>query len=189
MKALFTTIAVLATAGMAIASQEGGREAHQSPWPFIFQVINFFLFLIVLYKFALPRIKNFFFERSQKIRQDLKEAEGAKALAEKRLKEYEQKLASLEKEVDEIRRLMQKEGQAERERIIKEAEREAELIKNQARIIAEQEIKRAKQELKKEVIKLSLGRAGKLIKETINEKDQARLITDYIKHITVSHVE
>ena len=78
-------ITLCAPAGIACASQEGGHGGS-TLWPFIFSVINFILFLVVLYIFALPRIKSFFFERSEKIQQALKEAEEAKTLAGKQTK-------------------------------------------------------------------------------------------------------
>ena len=180
-------VIVFAAAGVACASQEGGHGGS-SLWPFVFSVINFLLFLVVLYVFALPRIKDFFSGRSEKIRQELKEAEEAKNLAEKKLKAYEEKIAFLEKEVEEIRNAVEKEGEAEKQRIIVSAEKEAETMKWQAKIIAEQELKQAKAELRKELARLSLESAEKIIKEKINEKDHARLVKDYITQITSSSV-
>jgi len=172
-----------ASAGVACASQEGGHGGSML-WAFVFSVINFILFLIVLYIFALPRIKSFFSERSEKIQQALKEAEEAKTLAENKLREYEKKIALLGKEVEEIRNAVEKEGEIEKKRIIASADKEAETIKWQAKIIAEQELKQAKAELRKEFAKLSLEKAEKIIKEKINEDDHGRLVKDYITQIT-----
>ncbi|WAC08627.1 MAG: ATP synthase F0 subunit B [Thermodesulfobacteriota bacterium] len=176
-------VTLCAAARVACASSEGG---HASPtdWIFICGVINFILFLIVLYIFALPRIKNFFSERSGNIQQALKEAEEAKILAETKLKEYEKKMAFLSKEIEEIRKAVEKEGELEKERIIAAAAKEAETMKWQAKIIAEQELKYAKAALRKELASLSLERAEKIIKEKINEDDHARLVKDYILQIT-----
>ena len=60
--------------GVAGAAGESAHSESQF-WPFIFSVINFLLFLIILYIFAFPRVKKFFFDRSQNILQALKEAE------------------------------------------------------------------------------------------------------------------
>jgi len=90
----------------------------------------------------------------------------------------------LGKEVEEIRKAVEKEGEAEKERIVAAAEKEAETIKWQAKIIAEQELKHAKAALRKELAALSLERAEKIIKEKINEDDHARLVKDYITQIT-----
>ena len=178
-------ITLCAPAGVACASSEVGHGGSSlSLWPFIFSVINFVLFLIVLYIFAFPRIKTFFFERCEKIQQALKEAEEAKTLAENKLREYEKKIALLGKEIEEIRIAVEKEGEVEKERIITTAEKEAEIIKWQAKIIAEQELKQAKVELRKEFAALSLERAEKIIKEKINDDDYARLVKDYITKIT-----
>ena len=88
------------------------------------------------------------------------------------------------KEIEEIRKAVEKEGEVEKERIITTAEKEAEIIKWQAKIIAEQELKQAKVELRKELAALSLERAEKIIKEKINDDDYARLVKDYITKIT-----
>jgi F-type H+-transporting ATPase subunit b len=183
----FIVITLCATAGVACASSEGGH-AGSTLKPFIFSVINFILFLLVLYKFVLPRIKSFFSERSEAIQKAIKEAEEAKTLAENKLKEYEKKIALLGKEVEEIRKAVEKEGEVEKERIIAAAGKEAETIKWQAKIIAEQELKQAKAELRKELATLSLKRAEKIIKEKINDDDHARLVKDYITQITTSKV-
>jgi F-type H+-transporting ATPase subunit b len=183
---VYTLLLFLVGAIEAVATNTGHEGAHGgfNALPFIFQVINFFLLLLVLYKLALPKTKEFFTDRSREIERSLKEAEEAKEKAEKELREYERKLSALDKEIEEIRDMVEKEGQAEKERIIKEAKKEAELIKKQAEIIAEQEVKKAKQELRREVARLSLERAEKIIKENIDDKDQARLIKEYIKGIS-----
>jgi len=185
LKTVFVVVVlvVFTTAGFAVASQEQGHGGFNL-WPFIFQVVNFILFLFVLYKFAVPAVGKFFAARSQKIRQSLKEAEDAKAEAERKLQEYQDKLKALGKEVEELRAVAVNEGGVEKERIIKQAEKEVEAIQAQARTIAEREIKRAKQELRKEAGMLSLQRAEEMIKEAINDKDQARLRNDYISRIT-----
>jgi F-type H+-transporting ATPase subunit b len=93
-------------------------------------------------------------------------------------------MAFLSKEIEEIRKAVEKEGELEKERIIAAAAKEAETMKWQAKIIAEQELKYAKAALRKELASLSLERAEKIIKEKINEDDHARLVKDYILQIT-----
>jgi len=185
MKTLFVAVvlAISMTTGLAGASQEGGHGAFDL-WPFVFQVINFILLLLVLYKFAGPGVGKFFAARSQTIRQSLKEAEDAKAEAERKLQEQEAKLNALGNEVEALRAAVENEGRTERERIIKQAEKDADTIKEQAKVIAQQEIKRAKQELKKEAGRLSLQHAEEMIRGAINDEDQTRLRNDYISQIT-----
>ena len=186
MKRLCVTTVLLvfsAVAEVAVAAEGAGGHGA-SLLPFVFSIVNFLLFLFVLYKYALPRIKDFFVERSQQIRQSLQEAEEVRTAAENKLRECEKKLEALDKQVEDIRTLMKKEGEADKERIVREAEREAEIMKSQARTVAEQEIRRAKQELRAELIRLSLEGAEKTLNNTINKDDQIRLIDEYIKEIT-----
>ncbi|MFA4915406.1 MAG: F0F1 ATP synthase subunit B [Syntrophales bacterium] len=186
MKIIFYTIVtvLLAVTKVYASASEEGHGGGPSSLTFVFQVINFLLLLFVLYKFALPKAKTFFAERSQKIILSLNEAEEAKTLAEKKLKEYEETLSALDKEVEEIRNLAQREGQAEKEKIIAEAEKEKEALEKQAKAMAEQEIRKAKQELRKEVARLSSDKAEEIIKDSINKSDQESLIVAYTKEIT-----
>ena len=179
----FVTVVIGVTAArMAGASSEAGGHGG-ADLKFIFSVINFILFLILLYVLALPKAKNFFVDRSKKIRQALEEALKAKTLAEQKLGEYQAKLNALDREVQEIKAAVQQEGEAEKARIITDAEKDAESIKKQAHIIAEHEVQKAKAELQREVARLSLERAEKLIREKINADDQIRLVKDYINNI------
>ena len=169
--------------GIGVAA-EGAGQHHSTLLPFVFQVINFLIFLFVLYKFALPRIRGFFAERSLKIRQSIEEAEAARNAAEQKLRECEKKLEALDKQIQDIRALMKEEGAAEKEKIQKEAQKEAENVASQARIIVDQEIGRAKYELKAELIRLSFEEAEKAINTSITKEDQVRLIREYIKDLT-----
>jgi len=184
MKRFFLTIlfifGVVGIAGAAPGEGHGGSQLK----PFIFQLINFFIFIFVLYKVALPKIKTFFVERSQKIRLILKEAEEIKAESEKKLREYDEKLKSLHQKIEDLRATAEQEGIAEEEKIIKEAQKEAEIIIKQAKNIAEQEIKKARLELRQEVINFSLERATKIIKKSITKQDQTHLVADYMKQIS-----
>ena len=184
MRRFFLTILFLFGA-VGIAGAAHGEEHKGSQLvPFVFQLINFSIFLFILYKVALPKIRAFFVERSQKIRLTLKEAEEIKAEAEKKLREYDEKLKSLHQKIEDLRATAEQEGQVEEEKIIKEAKKEAEIIIKQAKNIAEQEIKKARLELKQEVINLSLERATKIIRKSITKQDRTHLVADYMKQIS-----
>lgn len=183
MRILFFTLLLIAL----VAAPAGAAEAHQGGTPllpFVFQVINFFLLLIVLYKVALPRVKGFFVARSQTITESLQQAEDARKAAEAKAKQYEEKLKALSVEVEELRKQVESEAAVEREKIIADAQKEVEAITVQARLIAEQEIKRAKQELRREAGRLALERAEAYIRDKITATDRDRFIKDYIKEIT-----
>lgn len=178
---LFLSMVLAAPVG---ASGAAGHEGSAPLMPFVFQVINFILLLIVLYKLALPKVRGFFVARSQAIIESLRQAEDARKAAEARAREFEEKLKALSIEVEQLRKQVEREATLEKERIIAEAHKEVEAITNQARLIAEQEIKRAKQELRREAGRLALERAEALVREKITDSDQERFLKDYIKEIT-----
>jgi F-type H+-transporting ATPase subunit b len=183
MRTLFFTLLLITLLAAPAAAAEG-HHGGAPLLPFVFQVINFLLLLIVLYKLALPKVKGFFVARSQSITESLRQAEDARKAAEAKAREYEDKLKALTVEVEQLRKQVESEAAIEKERIIAEAHKEVEAITAQARLIAEQEIKRAKQELRREAGRLSLERAEAFIRDKITDNDRDRFIKDYIKEIT-----
>src|ERR1700724_1509695 len=88
MKSLIAKAAVLlgATLTPTLAIAAGGAEAERGSWgALIFYVINFLLFVGILWKYALPAARNFFRDRAAGIRETMSKADaafrGAQALA------------------------------------------------------------------------------------------------------------
>lgn len=183
-KLILITFSLLAAADFAAAAH-GEVHERSTLIPFVFTLINFFILLFLLYRLALPRLKTFFAERSQNIRRTLRDSEQAMAAEEKKLEGYEERIRALEKEVAELRTAAEQGAKDEETKIIREAEREAETIKRQAQNIAQQEVKKARLELQRDVAALSVEAAGRFVKNSISEKDQARLINDYMKHLSL----
>ncbi|MBI5232754.1 MAG: hypothetical protein HY880_00195 [Deltaproteobacteria bacterium] len=62
----------------------------------------------------------------------------------------------------------------------------AEKIKAQARIVAQQEIKKAKEEIRAEVVTLAIDMAEGLLRKEITEEDHKRLIKEYIDRLKLN---
>ena len=99
------------------------------------EVVSFAILLFILYKFAFPGILSVLEEREKKIKNSLDEAEAHRLEAERRLREYEARLAGASREAEGIlaaakertQRLMEENEQrltAEAERIKGDATRE-----------------------------------------------------------------
>lgn len=171
---------LLMTAGVVWAS-EGGH----SMWPDFWQrLLNFAILVTVLVIiFKKLNLKSFFTKRTESIANTLNELEVKKADAEKTYEEYKQKLSQLDKETDRILQEYIEQGEREKAKIIANAEKVAAEIREQTDIAIEQEIKSAKEGLQQEIAELSVTAAEALLKEKIGEKDQQKLVDDFMTKV------
>lgn len=171
---------ILMTAGVVWAS-----EAGHSMWPDFWQrLLNFAIMVTVLVIiFKKLNVKSFFTKRTESIANTLNELEVKKAEAEKTYEEYKQKLSQLDKETDRILQEYIEQGEREKAKIIANAEKAAAEIRQQTDIAIEQEIKSAKEGLQQEIAELSVTAAEALLKENIGEKDQQKLVDDFMTKV------
>jgi F-type H+-transporting ATPase subunit b len=171
---------VLLFIGMAWAAEEG-----HSMWPdFWKRVLNFAIMAgVLIFLFKKFNLKGFFIKRTEKIAHTLNELETKKKEAEQTYQEYREKLAQLDKETDRILQEYIEQGEREKARIIANAEKAAAEIQQQTDMAIEQEIKSAKEDLKREIAELSVAAAETLLKERIGNKDQKKLVDDFMTKV------
>jgi F-type H+-transporting ATPase subunit b len=68
----------------------------------------------------------------------------------------------------------------ERERIIERAQEEADRIRRQAQVVAEQEVRKARFILRKEMVDLSMEMAEKLLRKATRPQDQEKLVKEFM---------
>jgi len=117
----------------------------------------------------------------------LKEAVAAKEQAEKKFKEYSERLEQANKEIEGISLNMKREGELEKERIIAEAHQAAARIQAQAESAAAQEVLKAKGELRAEAARLAVEIAEQKIRNNITKDDQDKLVGEYISKVVTLH--
>ena len=89
-------------------------------------------------------------------------------------------------EIDEAEKIVQgyiQQGNEAKAKILKEAEATAEKLQLQAKRNIEHEFSKARQELQKEVVEKSLVKAEELLKQTITDKDQDKLVNEYLDKV------
>ena len=173
-------------AGAALAG-EGEEVHHVSITMEVFRLINFVVFVFLLYKFAGQPVKNYFKERVHSIEVALKDAKEAQEEAQRRAKEYAEKVKGAEVELKSLLRQAGMERDEQVKRIREETDRMVERIREQAEAAADLEVKKARKELQREAAELSVGMAGKLLKESFTDEDQERLLDEYATKIKGVH--
>lgn len=185
--------AVLATGAILFAATGGGHGAPAGPtiwgiptakwWDLLWRTLNFAVLAIVLAKLLSKPIANGLKGRRQSIREEFEDLEDRKAEADKVYQEYEEKLSSIEQEIDEIIKNAIAQGEAEKERIIEDGKRAAKDMKRQAEMAIQHELAAAKLKLREDVANQAVVMAEELIKKNLQETDQVKLIEDYLTKV------
>ena len=170
------TLTFLAAA--AYAAEEGGANAAPAE---LFKWINFAIVaaaLIWVFGKVLPAK---FRANAEEISSAITKATAAKAEADRKLRDAEQRLARLEQEVRGLREEAQKEAAAEAERIRALAKSDAEKISLAAKAEIEAAERAARIELKALAANLAVDRAESLLARQLNPQTQQALIAGFVK--------
>jgi F-type H+-transporting ATPase subunit b len=166
------------------AHASGGGSGEGPSWAgFIWRMVNFLVLAGVLYWLLAKKIKSFFADRREGIRQALMEAEQAREEAQQKYESYATKLDKATGEIDEITRMIREQGLSEKERIVEDARKAAEKLKEDTKARMEQEFHKASQSLRVEAVRLSTQMAEELLKKNIQAADHETLVKDYIEKV------
>lgn len=167
---------------LAFASSEGGQGDSGMTW----KIINFVILAVGVYLVWTKAISGLLTRRGSEIKNAIEEARKAKDAADRNAAEYREKLAILDSRVAEIHNELKLEGEAEKARIIAESARSAESLKAQAKIAAEQEIKKARIEIREEAARLAVQLAEEILKKELSPADQERLVKGYLNNLRLN---
>ncbi len=183
MRALLLFLVLVATAGSAAAAQGTGGQAG-IPWGEIFkQAVNFSILVGVLFYFLRKPVSAYLKERSELLAKSIEEAAQAKTSAMERLAAIEARMVKLSDEIAEMNRKMETEADAEAKKLVEAAQTEIERLHVQVKFAAEQEVKKAKSELRREASELSARAAEEIVSKTITPEDQDRMVRENIDRI------
>ena len=142
------------------------------------QSITFALFVWFCFKFVWPPLVTALAERNKKIADGLAAAERGQheqELAEKRAAEH---IKEAKTQASEIITLAQKRAKEIEEAAKVDARTEAERIKAGANAEIEQEVNRAREHLRKEVVVLAMAGAEKVLQREVNAETHASALQD-----------
>jgi len=174
-------------AAAAFAAEEG--VAHQGggihiPWGEILkQAINFLILAGVLFYFLRKPFSSFLKERSELLRKAIDDAAKARAEAAEKLAAIEARTAKLADEIAGMNAKMDVEAAAEARRLQETAAVEISRIRAQSEFTGEQEVKKAREELRREASLLSARAAEELVRKTLSPEDQERLVRENLEKI------
>jgi len=165
-----------------LALAAGGGDAHEgvNVQSLLFSFINFGLLLALFVYMGRGPITSFLKSRKEEIESQLAEATRLKAEAEQKHAEYSSRLAALDGEMESMKKSLIESGQADRDRIIKDAELKADRMRTEATFLIEQHAKQLRGELKRVAAEVAVETARDLLGRTTKAIDQERLAKDYL---------
>jgi F-type H+-transporting ATPase subunit b len=166
----------------AFAAEAGGHGPGGVPVKaLLFAAINFLILLLILGYFLRKPVLEFFASRAVLIRRDIGESEALKNQAEKKYREYESRLGQIEKEMNGLIGQLKQDGELEKGRLVQIAQDQIQALQQTSLRIMGTELKRAKEELKKETVNLAAQLAEDLVRQNITPEDQQRLVKTYLE--------
>ncbi len=184
-KLIFWFAAVLFLVTSVVYASGGGEGGHEgSKWmDFFWKTLDFVVLVGFLYWLLAAKIKEFFVGRRQSIKDSLEKSSEQKAEAEKKFREYSEKIDKASAEIDGIFEMIKAQGVAEKQKIIEDAEKIAQKMKEDAQMRTQQELKKASDQLRTEAVLLSVQMAEEILKKNITAQDHEVMVREYMDKV------
>jgi F-type H+-transporting ATPase subunit b len=152
-------------------------------------LVTFLIVLFILKKYAFGRIAGLLDERRASIQKNMEAAETARAESEKLAEEYRQQLAAARQEATQILERARHAAEEQRRKLQEDinAERERGIAQAQAAIQAE--TRQALDRIKREIADLTIVTTERVLKRTLDEAEQRRLIDEALADVDFSSLE
>lgn len=152
-------------------------------WTVIITIFNVVILYIYLKKKLFIPVTTFMENRTNTIENNIKTSVNKKKEAEELRKQYEEKLKELNEEGRKIVEEYKIKAQSIHDEIVEAAKKEADFIRQRAREDAELEMERAQDEIKKQIVSLSILAAAKAIERELDEEKHHALIREFINRV------
>lgn len=184
---LFTLVTLLPVSALAAGGEGGHHAPHVENWwgalsetnaeaPALgWMIVTFLTFVAIVWASIRRPLGSYIATRSDEVRNALEEAKQARAEAEAKAREYEERLANLDSEIEALKQDFRSRGDAEVRRLEQAGKSAAERIVKDAEDTIAAEMDRAQHALKQEAAKLSLEMAEETLRGVIQPQDHQRL--------------
>src|SRR3989442_14490590 len=152
----------------------------------IVQLVNFLILLAILWRLLYRPFLAKMEERRAAIKKALEEAQAARAEAARQQEENAARLRQAHAEAAAIHQQALKAASEEQRRLVAAARREAQQLVESAKAQTDADIRRAREELRREVAELSTAVAEKLIRKSLRDDDHRRIVDDAIARLARS---
>jgi F-type H+-transporting ATPase subunit b len=154
-----------------------------SPGTILAQMLNFFILVWILHRFAYKPLVGMMNARKEQIANDLASAEQSRLEAEQIKADYAAQIAKARHEAQEIVEKAHHQAKLSTAEEVAAARSQIENEKERARQDIAIERDRAMNSLRNEVVSLSVAMAGKVVAKDMNSETNTKLIEDAIRQL------
>jgi F-type H+-transporting ATPase subunit b len=145
--------------------------------------LAFLVLLLVMWKYALPPVRNMMKQREDRIREDLERAEQARTEAESELANYRRQVAEARSEAARIIEEARQSADEVKRQIQAQAEADAAATRSRAQEDIRLASERAQADLQGRVADLSIELAEKIVERNLDRDTQLALVESYIGQV------
>jgi F-type H+-transporting ATPase subunit b len=155
--------------------------AHPGVGSLFLPFVNFLLFAGLLVRLLPGPIREFFRQRTARLREALAAGKRALAEAEETRATLGRDVRELPNTIAQLKADLRSTADRQRANLLEVARRAAERIRGDARLLAEHEVAAARHALRTEVVEEAIRQATDLIRGGIRGEDQERLVRDFVQ--------
>ena len=147
----------------------------------IFPLINFFLFIGILFYFLKKPFQSFLKERSVHVEKTIRDAHASFGSVQEQHEKIKQKLEHFEEEKKQMLQTTEKDVSQLKKKTEAALERLVETMKQEHEQRLEEEVRKAAEALRKAATKKIIETSQRLIQKNIKSKEQERLVEEYLE--------
>lgn len=181
----FVTTWLVPAVGLAAG---GGGESHHGGFSmtalltdveFWGAVVNFVLLLWVLHKLGRAPLTRYLSQRQRSVAEGMREAAEMKANAQKVYDEYTERLKTMDRDMEKLRRDIREAAEEDRKRILFEAEQAGARMRAETEALIEAQVRELSQRVQAEVAQAAVTAAEDVLRRTLSSQDQANLAHEF----------
>jgi F-type H+-transporting ATPase subunit b len=180
---------VLGLPAVVLAAEGGGDHGGgliNVDKSLIVQFVNFFILLFILQRLLYKPFLAKMAERTAAIKSSLEEAQAVRAEAARQQEENEARLRAAHAEAAAIREQALREAADESRKHIEAAQSQSRKLVEDTKAQLDAEVRRARDELRREVSDLAVAVAEKLVHRSLREDDHRRIVSEAIAAMKTS---
>lgn len=152
-------------------------------WQIIISLLNLIILFLGVKKFLYKPVCSMMAKMQAEVDEKYADAENARKKAMEDEALWNDKIRSAKQEADEIIADASQSAKSKGERIVADAKEKAEGIVRQAEVQAQLEMKKAEDEIKKEIVDVSYLLTEKMLEREINADDHKNMIDSFIEKL------
>ncbi len=152
-------------------------------WQIVISLLNLLILFLLVKKFLFKPVNNMLSKRQKELDARYTDADEAKRIAEENKQLWDEKIATVKSETDEMIKDAQESAKRQGDSIVSKAKEQADVIIRQAENQIIYEKKKAKEEIKNEIVEVSTALVNKILEREINADDHRELIDSVIQKI------